>query len=322
MTEKASLFQAVQIGIETTPGTPVPATLRLAATSFVPHVKIEAETFRPAGVNYPTLTVVNKEWAEIAVEGVPTYNELAYLLAAMFGVPSPVQQGTTPAYKWTFVPGSVSADTPISLTVEHGDSITAWRSAGVRLSELEIDFSEGEISLSGKGIGSPIETGITLTPNPATLSPKPIVRSHVRLKMADSLTGLNTAQNECRAFAFKWSVSDKIGMAFPFCAPFVVQTEPKAECTLKIAANAQGMSLIQNARTGTTKWLRLTATGQVIESPYTYALEMTMPLQVTDVGEFGDSDGVYMVEYTFSPVYDAGWGKTMEISLVNTMTGL
>ena len=103
MGEKASIFQTVQVGIETTPGVAIAASKKLLATSIVPSAKTEADAFRAAGNKYASFVTLNKEWSEASLEGKLTYNEILYLLVSLLSQPTPAQQGTTTAYKWTFI---------------------------------------------------------------------------------------------------------------------------------------------------------------------------------------------------------------------------
>lgn len=317
MAEKSSIFQTVQIGVEATPGSPVQAARKLTALSIVPGVKVESDSFTPAGMKYPTFAYVNKEWVEAKIEGRLTYNEIAFALASLLYLPTPQQQGATAAYKWVFSSNSGQEDQGITLSVEQGDETTAWRSAGLRVSGLEFEFSRDEITLGGSSIGLPLETGIVLTANPTSLTPRPVLPAHVRLKMASTRAGLDTAPNYCRAFSLKWGLTDKVGMAFPLCAPFTIETQPNLEYTLKVDTGSVGIGLIETMRNGDTKWFRLIATGGVIDSPHVYTFQIDFPAQIVDVGEFSDSEGVYMVEYTMTGIHDVTWGKSFEITLLN-----
>lgn len=322
MAEKASIFQTVQIGIETTPGTAVAANRKMQSLSIVPSVKVEGETFRPAGMKYPAFAYINREWTEAKVEGQLTYNEILYPLTSLFGSVTPVQQGATAAYKWTFVSNSTAPDASKTLTIEQGDATTAWRAAGVQISGLEFEFTSQAAKVSGSGVGLKLETGITLTASPTSMTPKVIMPAQARIKMSDTLVGLDSAPDYCRAFGLNWKLTDKFGLAYPLCDPFSIEAEPTLEYSLKVDTGAVGLGLIATMRAGETKWFRLIAEGATIESPYKYAFQIDFPAQITDVGEFGDDDGVYMAEYTMTGLHDAAWGKAFEISVINTESTL
>ncbi len=317
MGEKASIFQTVQIGIESTPGTPVAAGKKLLATSFVPAVKTESDTFRAIGNKYPSFAIVNKEWTEANLEGRLTYNEILYLLSSLLSQPTPVQQGATTAYKWTFTSNTSAEDAGKTFTVEQGDANSAWRAAGVKVSGLEFTFNRNEVTLSGSAIGQPLETGITMTASPTSMTPRPVLPAHLKLYMADTQAGLDSAQAVTRGFSLTWSLTDKNALAWPIGqSPVLIESEPKVEAKLSLATDTTGLGLINTMRSGATKWFRIKAEGATIQSSYKYTFQIDFPAQITDVGEFSDEDGLYLVEYTLAMVHDATWGKAFQIDVI------
>lgn len=317
MSEKATIFQTVQIGIETTPGTPVPANRKLLACSIVPSPKVESDVFRAMGNKYPTLAIVGKEWSEASLEGRLTYNEILYLLSSLISQPVPVQQGSTSAYKWTFVSDTDGEDAGKTFTVEQGDATTAWRVYGLKVTGLELTFSRSEVTLSGNAIGQPIETGITMTANPTSLTPRIVLPAHLSLYMANTQSGLDSAQALTRSFALTWKLTDKNSLIWPVGQnPVLVESEPKLEATISLATDETGLGLISTMRSGTTKWFRVRALGDTIETPYRYTFQIDFPAQVSNVGEFSDEDGLYLVEYTLTGIHDDTWGKAFEINVI------
>jgi len=317
MSEKASIFQTVQVGIETTPGTPVAASKKLLACSIVPSVKVEAEPFRAAGNKYSSLVSLNKEWTEAKLEGRLTYNEILYLLSSLLSKPTPTLQGTG-TYKWVFSSDTAGEDAGKSLTVEQGDATTAWRSAGVRVAGLKFSFSRNEITMDGDAVGEPLETGITLTASPTSMTPRVVLPTQLSLVMEDKQADLATGTPITRGFSLEWSLLNKIGLVWPIGGdPFTVETEPTLEAVLKLATDSVGMGLLTKMRTGSTKWFRLEAEGATIESTYKYTFRIDFPGIISDVGEFSDEDGVYLIEYTLTGVHDATWAKAFEITVIN-----
>lgn len=215
MGEKSSIFQGIQIGVESTSGTPVAASKKLLATSIVPRARVEADAFRAAGNKYASFSVLNKEWAEASIDGKLTYNEIIYLLSSLIKTPTPVQQGITDAYKWTFESSTSAEDAGKTLTVEQGDANSAWRSAGMRVSGLSFTFSRSEVTVSGAAIGEPLETGITMTATPASMDSRPVLPAHVKFYMADTQAGLAGASAITRGFGLSWALTDKVGLAWP-----------------------------------------------------------------------------------------------------------
>lgn len=317
MGEKASIFQTVQIGIESTPGTAVAANRKLLACSIEPAVKTEADAFRAIGNKYASFVSLNKEWSEANVEGRMTYNEILYLLSSLISQPTPVQQGGTAAYKWTFTSNLAAEDAGKTLTVEQGDSNNAWRSAGVRVRGLTLSFNRNEAAISGDAIGLQLETGITLTASPTSMTPRPVLPGHMTFRMADTQAGLAGASALTRGFAMDWKLTDKFGLAWPVGQnPVNVETEPALEATLRLATDTTGMGLITTMRNGATKWFRIKATGALIAATYYYDLQIDFPAQIREVSEFSDEEGIYAVEYTLQGIYDSTWAKAFQIDVI------
>lgn len=323
MGEKASVFQVVQIGIESVPGTPVAATKKLLACSLVPGVKTEMSVFRALGNKYPSFTTLNKEWSEASIEGHVTYNEILYLLSSLLSMPSPVQQGATAAYKWTFVSDTDGEDAGKTFTVEQGDANNAWEAPGMRVSGLELSFSRRECSLGGAAVGEAIDTSAALTSGCTSLTPRPVLPSHLALRLADTQTGLAGATPITRGFSFTWSLTDKVALAWPIGQdPVLVEKEPTLEAKLKVAADATGMGLLATMRAGDTKWIQIKAEGATIAAPYKYTLQIDAAYQIKDVANFADEENIYAVEYSLAGIHDATWTKAFQIDVIADVSAL
>jgi len=323
MGEKASIFQTVQIGVESSPGTAVAANKKLMATSLVPSIKTDSKVFTPQGNKYPTFAVLNKEWSEYKIEGDITYTDIVYLLSSLISAPTPVQQGGTAAYKWTFTSNSASEDTAKTFTVEQGDANTAWRSAGVRVSGLSLSFSREETKLSGDAVGLALETGITKTSSPSEIAAKVVLPTQLKLYMADTQSGLSSPTEITRGFALEWSLTDKSKLIWPIGQnPVAIESTPKIGATLSVATDTVGVGFITTMRNGATKWFRIKATGDLIASTYYYTVQIDFPAMISDVTDFGDSDGIYVVKYALQGVHDSTWGKSFQVDITTTLTAL
>lgn len=323
MGEKATIFQGIQIGIESTPGTAVAANKKLLSMGITPQPRTEADTFRAMGNKYPSFVALNKEWSELSIDGKLTYNEILYALASLLSQPTPVQQGVTTAYKWTFGSNLSSEDAGKTLTIEQGDGNNAWRVAGARVSGLTFTFNRGEVGVKGSGFSKALETGITLTAAPTSLTPKQVLPTHLTFRMADTQAGLAGASAMTRGFSMEFSLTDKIGLAWPVGQdPVTVETEPKLSGKIKLATDAVGMGLIATMRSGATKWFRIKGTGALIASTYYYDFQLDFPAQIEALGDLGDEGGIYAMEYGLALVYDPTWGKAFQIDIITDTSTL
>jgi hypothetical protein len=153
----------VQVGVESTIGTLVPATKRLSSLSISPDIQGTFHKFGPMGTKFDTLNVIGKEWTESAIEGPLTYDECIYTLSTFFAMVSGVQIGVTGAYTWQFDIASSAPDTVKSLSIERGSSVGAETVAGNVARALNILVTRDEATVKGTMMGKLTTTGATLT---------------------------------------------------------------------------------------------------------------------------------------------------------------
>lgn len=347
MPERSSVAQVSQIGVEATPGTSVAATKRLGSLSLTPSIAAEAEMFRPEGFKFPTVQVLNREWAEFEMEGTPTYEEVIYPLsgAVNTAVVSQVMDGVTPtgAYEWLFTPSSDAADNPKTFTLERGQSgVQAERFAHLLFNSFGLEVSRSGISMSGGGIARAAVKAIVPTAGldaPTDLTP--IAPGHFSVYMADThaaLTGAGDvsapANRLGRVISANPSIEDRYSAAWfvnsadPSFTTFVENADgASGNFGLTVEADANGMTFLDNFRQGDTKFLRLEALGPVLYDAGTQtnlraAFRWDMAVKIENVDGWSDEDGIYAIPWTFSPVHDGTWGKAQQIRVRNTIASL
>ncbi len=334
MPERSTISQAVQIGVEATPGTGVAATRRLGSIGIEMGAQVDTNAQRPNGQKYANLQVLGREWGEASVSGSPAYTELPYLFASLLSTPTvtAIMDGTvaTGAHLWTFETDSFGADAPKTYTLEQGDKVRAHRAVYALLSDLTMGWSRSEVSLDGTMTTRRLEDGITLSPGATMLPQVPVRPSELSayLDVASADLGLTKL---LRAISGEWSVGSRFSPVWVVDAAqpsFVAHTEaePDASFTLLQQADGQGMANLVALRGGATRFLRLVAEGPVIYSAagvvHRHRMTLDMAGQVSDVGSFSDEDGVYAVEWTFGAVHDPAWGRAMRVQVVTTTSAL
>ncbi len=330
MAERASVFQSVQIGVESTPGTSVAANKKLNSLSISPAVKIDVSTFRAMGNKFNSVAALGKNYVTAKLSGAPTYDELIYPLSGLLSYALPAQQGATAAYKWTFSPATSAADTVKTFTVEQGSSVRAHKFTFGQVTGLGMKFARSGIDLSGDMIGAALTDSITMTNSPTALPLIPLLPTQVDVKYADTQAGLTGATALARVLSADWSISDRFNPVWPLQTSSgsaggfatVVEAAPKSQLKIKMEADAEGMALLTTANSSATKFFRIQAVGALIASTYYYTMQLDFAGKVTDVSDFSDEDGVFAVEWTLDAVHDSTWGKALEIQLTNTQTTL
>lgn len=341
MAERSTVAQIAQIGVEATPGLAVPATRRLGSLTLTPSIQAEAEMFRPAGLKFPTVQVLNREWTEVDVEGQPTYEEVIIPLTGAIDTAtvSQVMDGATPtgAYEWVFTPDSSAADDPKTFTLEQGqEGVQAERFTHLLFTGFGLEVSRTEATLSGSGFAQATESGFNPTDGlqtPAELTP--MAPGQFCIYLADDPTDLDDPGSRLtRVINVSPAVEDRYTPAwFVNCtedsfSAFVENADGAGGTVgLTVEADAVGMSWLPRMRQGTTHFLRIEATGPVIYDegaldPITMLFRWDMAVKVETADTWSDEDGIYAIPWTLRPVHDSTWGKAMEILVRNTVASL
>lgn len=331
MVERATINQTVQIGVETTPGTPVAATKSLGSVGFGFGIKVDSNASRPTGQKYASQQIVGKEWAEAEIEGNPSYEELQYLFASVLSAPTttPIANGAqaNAATLWKFDSNSRGDDAPKTFTIEQGSSARAHRVSNAIISELSLEWSREELSLGGTVLARAIEDGITMTNTGVTgFKQVPVLPGQISVYLDDSAEELGTTKLT-RALSGEISISDRFGALWVVDRDqksFVntIETEPDVSFTIKQMADAQAMENLLAMRGGATKFFRLEAVGPTLFGPTNYKFVLDMAGQISDVDDFDDEDGIFAVEWTFGAVHDSTWGKAVHVEVTNTQSAL
>jgi hypothetical protein len=333
--ERSSISQSVQIGVETTPGTSVAATRRLQSIGFKLGPKVESSTVLPVGQKYPSLAIVGKEWSEADLSGMPVYTELPYIFSSLTSTATSVVETMdaavhTTGFTWTFDSATFGDDTPKTFTIEQGSAFRAHKVTNGIITAFNLDWSRTETKIGGTLLGTAITDGITMTGSPTGLSQVPVRPNHWSVFLDNSAAALGTTKLT-RALKGDLKISDRFGPLWVVDSAqssFVntVEIEPKVEFSIMQMADAAAMGNLTAMRAGSTKFMRLIATGPQIYSNggvqvyHTFTIDMAG--QIGDIEPFEDQDGVYAITWDFKAVYDSTWNKTFQVKVCTTTATL
>lgn len=351
MAERSSVVEVTQIGTETTPGTAVAATVRLASADIKLNLGLETDEYRPSGYKAPTIVSPTKDWTTAEVKGKPTYNELTYLLAMLFPFTNPtVTDGASSpiaaAKAWQFRPSTNALDTLKSMTVENGQALRAHRAAYTQLTELGYTFDRGgNPDLSGAGIARLLQDGITLSAGATELAggPVPIFSPQVDVFLDTTAAGIGTTQLT-RLTKVEWKLGGRQSPLWTLDSAqtswaALVEKDWDSTMTVMLEADAAGMALLPSMRAGSTLFLRVRGRGPTIAAAPAgggYKLGGGSLITATNLpnifqhdfvgkinnpGKFEDSDGTQMISFTLKNTHDSTLGYAQQILLVNTITG-
>lgn len=327
MSERSSLTQNIQIGVESVHGTSVAATKRLQSIGIEPSPNVETSPFRPIGSKFNSLSTLGKEWVTAGITGRGTYTELQYLLSSIMNFAAPVTAAGVST--WTFSPANRTEDTVKTFTVEHGSGVRADKFTYGLVTEFGMTINRSSIDLSGSMMGRALQDGITMTniASDATVPLVPILPTEWTVYLDDDSADFGTTKLT-RLISAELSLGSRFGPVWVVDAAnpsFVnhVETAPDLTTNLTLQADSQGMGLLPTLRDGDTKFLRMEAIGGEIGSTGTnYQITIDQAVKIADTGGFSDQDGVYAIEFTGLGVYDGDWDKAIEVTLVNDQAAL
>jgi hypothetical protein len=236
----------------------------------------------------------------------------------------------TTARQWDFVSATSAEDTIKSYTVEQGGTVRAHKFNYGIVPELELTFNRDGIEVGGSMLGQRLSDGITMTASPTTPPEIPILPTDIDVFLDTTSAGLGTTKLT-RVLEASWKLGDRFNPVWVLNTAnnsFVahVESEPTAELTLKMEADAAGMAQLTQLRAGSTRYVRIKGTSPTLAGASTafYSLTLDSAAKVKDVSDFTDEDGVYAIEWTFDMVHDSGWGtgKAFTAQVVNKETTL
>ena len=170
MALREQVRQQILIGRETTLGTAVPANVRLRHARIQPQPAPEFRDHRPAGEKLSNHQLVLREGAQGPIEGLPTYDELGYLLQGLIARPNTAVLQASTAFRHVFAFDNRARDGIASYTAEYGDMWSrAHRVAAMIINSLELGLRQDGIDLGGSIIAQAISDGVTMTTGAATV---------------------------------------------------------------------------------------------------------------------------------------------------------
>ncbi|GAC1329873.1 MAG: hypothetical protein NVSMB2_28740 [Chloroflexota bacterium] len=319
MPERASVFQGIQIGVETVNGTSVPATKQLTSMQIIPRIDLNIDTFRPMGNKYATVMAPGKELTTAQIQGKLTYTEIVYPFSSLFGAATITGVGP---YTWVFNPASTAADTFSSFTVEQGNAVRAEKWSYGLFTGLSIVGSRDGFDIRGTMQGQAATDGITMTATPTAIPLLPVLGKQVSVFYDATSAGLGTTKLG-RVLRLEFNFADKYSPLWAVDntqASFVAMVEKAPTPTIKLVveADAAGMALLTDARAGNFAYVRINGVSGTSSIAIDCAVKHIKP------DAYLDQDGVFAIGFNLQLAHDGTWGtgKAMLATVVNSLAGL
>jgi hypothetical protein len=325
MVDRAHVNERAQWGVETTPGTAVPANRQVKSMSVTLGIEGENDVFRPDGHKWGSLVAPTMEWTSFRVEGRPTYTELCYALGGIAG--APVETAVGAGLKRVYTILDTAPDDAVTLTIEKGSDVRAARVAYGLFNELGFTFNRRNgVAITGGGIAKLLEDGVTLTPDATALPLVPIIGKQLDVYIDAAVADLGTTKM-LRAFAIEPAIGNKYGPVWPINSDMAsfdghVELVPTGTVRVRLEADAAGMAYLANYRSGDVFFLRVEGIGPEFEAGHANQFTYDTCLGIRRVTDYGaDEDGVTVLAYETEFVTDAA-GKAVEIAVTNGVAAL
>ncbi len=324
-----SVLQVIQLGVESTAGSAVPASKRLRSMRVTLQPQANIDEFIPSGYKYPVLTAMNQEWTAASFEGEPTYQEIIYPFSSIINGATASAVGTAAsgtAFVWNFSSNTTALDTPKTYTIERGDSNAARRFAHGLFNSITIDVSRTDTAINGDMVGHRLESGIALSGTAVELPLTPILGNQFKLYLEDSQAALGTASALQRAFNLNISIGPRHTPIWPINsdnASFATTVEgmaPGLQVQLTLGAGSVGFEdMMTVMRNGSRKFLRAEAIGGSIAGTSNYKFTFDFSGEVTAAPTMEDMEDVGVAQWTLRGIHDQTWGKAYNVIVVSNI---
>ena len=278
--EISTINQRVQIGPESTIGTPVAASKLLECFNWKFDINADVSMFGSTGHKYDEAQAENWEQSSIDVSGNMDFNGVIYLLGSVMGAVSPTSHGASSTAKdWVFIPPVTGSIAPQTYTIQQGDSTRARSfSYGLLNSFGYKGTRKTPFVVSSKGFGQALSDGITLTSNPTAVALSPLIGKFFNVYLDTASGSIGTTQLT-RCFSVDFSFDNVYDPFYPLNranASYTGHIDLKPKCSLKLLleADATGLATMQTGylQTGSTVYVRCLAQGKVIDNLQTVSL--------------------------------------------------
>lgn len=162
--ERESIKQTIHFGKESSKGSAATCTNRLMAARINPQLQGDFKGWRPQGNKNEQVQMLMREWATSPINGIPTYDEIGYLLASIIGVPQSNGGVVNTLNTHVFRLDNRYESDYQSYTFEYGTNDTrAHRATHGVVDSLNINFTRADADLGGSMLFHSISDGITMS---------------------------------------------------------------------------------------------------------------------------------------------------------------
>lgn len=326
MPERSTKNQRVQFGYEATYDAGATVNRKWQALTLDLDAQATRTKNMAQGYNFPSSTTMGKDFTEGDLGGALVFDELQDLFSLSLGVVTPVAQTPATALKWDWNLPNSGDIVPKSAKFEKGDTGSAESVTGVVITDLDISWDREGFEVGGSVLGTKLNEAATLTVAGIVARPQVALDPGKIGMFIDTTTGGLGTTRMLRAFEGGFSFGGLFAGIWPLnelktSYDGIISLAPDSESTVTLMADAAGKALLTSLRAGDRRYLRWRVIGpQIGAGPATYLFQVDLAIEIVDVDQFDDSDGIYAIPLTFAVMADETWGKAGVVTVQNTIT--
>jgi hypothetical protein len=306
------IFTYLNIGKETTRGTPVAPTRQIYATGtgvldYDPHLNLHEQENRGVRTRIVRATSQAEDVNFKAVIPGIGYDDMVWPLSQLKGGLTGV--GGTADKTWSATPSMTAANAPEAYSIDLGDDTQNWRIQYGMLSSWKLSAALGDVTnLEVSGFGQRAIKGAKAAP--ATNAAVKIPGDLWTVKYAATLAGLPGASISTN-FLLDWDLSVDTGLVWRhyldgnLYGGQHVETDIAGTLNMTFESTALAVSEAYDKWAAqTVSFVRLKATGPVLGGTF-YSLQIDLPIIYTKVMPIASADkGINIYKATASLAYD------------------
>lgn len=323
---RGTVNRVVQVGVESTPGTPVAANRSLPTQSLVLTRTLESKEFRAQGYKAAGEVPIVKDFGAASLSGPLGYTEIVYLLNTLVTGVITTPGGGTLSRDHTFSASLTGTDAFKTLTIQEGDATAAVQMPYSLLTDFGINISLDDASVSGSFIGY-APSNVTLTASPTIIAQQSATPRQIDLFMDPTFGALGTTKvTACLSISAQFN--NKQGAKWVLNTTNTsfqdtVELVPSLSFDFETEHNAQSRALFASitSTANPTQYLRLKSTGGLIEAAIPYKFQLDVAAKVKALEQV-DSDGVWGYKYSCTPIADTSLALAWRCVVTNITTAL
>ena len=324
-------FRRIQIGKESTRGTPIAATkILLGKLEYTPTLDFynPIDEERNSLAAHHRLSIVGQR-ADLKFDAAANYEQLIYFLAMALkgGITASTPGGGVNSRDWTFNPSLTAVNAQNAYTFEYGDDQQEYESAFVMAKSLEFVYAmNAPVMLRADMFGYfPAKSTFTGALTVPTIND--IISMKTKIYIDTTWAGLGTTQKTGALVSgnVKFNTGLQMTKYGDGALDFSSFAEDKnfAEIELVMVHNAIGEALYDDYAAQTLKFVRLITTGAIIEAALTYTLTVDLAIRITEPPKMFDTqDGEDVISFKGRTFNDPISGVQLQVVVRNIETTL